>query len=36
LRFAVDGKFAYPYKPWPHDAEGRLAAARPTGAKAAV
>ncbi len=31
LRFAVDGKFTYPYRPWPHDAETRLAAARPAG-----
>jgi hypothetical protein len=25
LRFAVDGKFTYPYQPWPADAEARLA-----------
>jgi len=31
LRFAVDGKFTYPYKPWPHDAEVHLGAARPAG-----
>ena len=31
LRFAVDGKFTYPYRPWPHDADARLAAARPAG-----
>jgi nucleoside-diphosphate-sugar epimerase len=24
LRFAVDGKFSYPYRPWPEDAEARL------------
>ena len=24
LRFAVDGKFKYPYKPWPQDADKRL------------
>ncbi len=24
LRFAVDGKFKYPYRPWPADAEARL------------
>lgn len=24
LRFAVDGKFSYPYRPWPADAEARL------------
>jgi hypothetical protein len=24
LRFAVDGGFSYPYKPWPDDAEARL------------
>jgi nucleoside-diphosphate-sugar epimerase len=32
LRFAVDGKFTYPYLPWPHDADKRIAAARPSGA----
>lgn len=38
LRFAVDGKFSYPYKPWPSDAEVRIAAARPVAgaARAAV
>jgi thioester reductase-like protein len=25
LRFAVDGKYTYPYQPWPADAEARLA-----------
>jgi thioester reductase-like protein len=29
LRFAVDGKFTYPYQPWPQDADKRIAAARP-------
>ena len=27
LRFAVDGKFKYPYLPWPDDAEARIAKA---------
>jgi thioester reductase-like protein len=32
LRFAVDGKFTYPYQPWPSDADKRIAAAaRPAG-----
>jgi nucleoside-diphosphate-sugar epimerase len=32
LRFAVDGKFTYPHRPWPADADARLAAAaRPAG-----
>lgn len=35
LRFAVDGKFTYPYEPWPADADARLRSvatqARPAG-----
>ena len=27
LRFATEGKFTYPYKPWPEDAGPRLAKA---------
>lgn len=27
LRFATEGKFTYPYRPWPTDAEAKLAAA---------
>ncbi|MBK6920329.1 MAG: SDR family oxidoreductase [Deltaproteobacteria bacterium] len=32
LRFAVDGKYRYPYREWPADAEARLARASKAGA----
>jgi thioester reductase-like protein len=37
LRFAVDGKFTYPYAPWPEDADRRIAsAAAAEGSRGAV
>lgn len=32
LRFATEGKFTYPYRPYPDDAEARIARAAPKGA----
>jgi len=36
LKFATAGKFTYPYKPWPTDADARLASARGGAAKLGV